>query len=236
MWWGLLPELPLQLWVQHPGMLQLNAPGIWPGASTPGTFPRLPTPCHPLRDIAMGNEPRGPSEGRQEKRGDDWDSGKRKGVPEGCGSLAPQHQLWSGKASHRAWVTLVRHGWHLLLFLPELCLSACPYVGSLAALGTRGAVCLRSDGEWLHSCGELALSFILRCWLCFPVSHVTSFHHKPALAMALCPTKCHWGTLLQLPDLAVITYWPLWDAWNEQSSLPCFTESCCSKSQSCSHA
>lgn len=42
----------------------------------------------------------------------------------------------------------------------------------------------RSDGEWLHPRKGAALSCALSCWLCLPISHVTSLCHKPALLMA----------------------------------------------------
>lgn len=141
---------PAQLQVQHPGMLALNAPAIWPGVTPPETFPRSPSPCQPLCALwAMRHGPP-PRAGR---RGEDGDSGKKKGVPGGCGSPAPQHQPCTGIACHRGWVTFVRHRWLLFLSPPELCLTACPYAGSLAALGTQGAVCLWSDGEWLLHAG-----------------------------------------------------------------------------------
>lgn len=105
---------------------------ICPGASPAGTFPRLPRHCHHLHDIALGSEPQGPSEGRQEKGGDDdKDSGKRKEVPEGCGSFVPKHQLQSGTASHKAWVSQT-----LLTFIPfpasavSKCLPICWLTGS----------------------------------------------------------------------------------------------------------
>lgn len=47
------PRGPPQLWVQHSGILELNAPGISPGVRPPGTFLRLPSHCHPLRALQV---------------------------------------------------------------------------------------------------------------------------------------------------------------------------------------
>lgn len=149
-------------------------------------------------------------------------AGRRKG--EVTGTLTRERSAWglwqpsTSNTDPREGLFAVEVGSHLsdtgvfYLFSCLSVLTAGPYAGLLAALGTRGAVCLWSDGRWLHSCGELAQRCTLRCWLCFPIAQGTSFHHKPVLAMALCPTECHKGSLLQRTGLSGFRYWPPWNA------------------------